>query len=84
MPKRRPSAPARSRPNPLRKAPKALESGARIAIRPHRPSDKERPVHTARQHARKVLLVGNVFGRDLGSAYYMMLPKLLHGLVRLG
>ena len=33
---------------------------------------------------RKVLLVGNVFGRDFGNAFYMILPKLLHGLVRNG
>src|SRR3546814_13465882 len=33
---------------------------------------------------RKVLMVGNVFGRDLSEDFYMIMPKLLHGLVRLG
>lgn len=33
---------------------------------------------------RKVLLVGNVFGRELGNEYYMVMPKLLHGFIRLG
>lgn len=33
---------------------------------------------------RKVLIVGNLFGRDLGAAFYMILPKLLHGFIRLG
>lgn len=33
---------------------------------------------------RKVLLVGNLFGREMGDAYYMILPKLLHGFIRLG
>jgi len=33
---------------------------------------------------RKVLLVGNIFGRDLSEDFYMIMPKLLHGFVRLG
>src|SRR3546814_11975813 len=33
---------------------------------------------------RKVLMVGDVFGRDLSEDFYMIMPKLLHGLVRLG
>ncbi|MEO3429941.1 glycosyltransferase [Pelagibius sp. CAU 1746] len=33
---------------------------------------------------RKVLLVGNVFGREMGNEYYMIMPKLLHGFIRLG
>jgi Glycosyl transferases group 1 len=33
---------------------------------------------------RKVLLVGNVFGKEMGSEFYMILPKLLHGFIRLG
>jgi hypothetical protein len=33
---------------------------------------------------RKVLMVGNLFGRELGDEFYMTLPKLLHGFIRLG
>jgi hypothetical protein len=33
---------------------------------------------------RKVLMVGNLFGRELGNEFYMTLPKLLHGFIRLG
>jgi len=32
----------------------------------------------------KVLIVGNVFGRDFGADFYMIMPKLLHGFIRLG
>jgi len=32
----------------------------------------------------KVLMAGNLFGRELGNEFYMVLPKLLHGFVRLG
>lgn len=32
----------------------------------------------------KVLLIGNVFGRELGNEFYMIMPKLLHGFIRLG
>lgn len=43
------------------------------------------PIARPAGHAgRKVLIVGNVFGRDLAASYYMILPKLLHGLIRLG
>jgi hypothetical protein len=39
----------------------------------------------SRDHTgRKVLLVGNVFGRELGNEYYMIMPKLMHGFIRLG
>ncbi|WP_193371532.1 glycosyltransferase [Pelagibius marinus] len=39
----------------------------------------------SRDHTgRKVLVVGNVFGRELGEDYYMIMPKLLHGFIRLG
>lgn len=33
---------------------------------------------------RKILLVGNVFGREMGNEFYMIMPKLLHGFIRLG
>jgi hypothetical protein len=33
---------------------------------------------------RKVLIVGNIFGRDLSEDFYMIMPKLLHGFVRIG
>src|SRR3546814_12176629 len=29
-------------------------------------------------------MVGDVFGRDLSEDFYMIMPKLLHGFVRLG
>jgi len=38
----------------------------------------------SRSFSRKVLLVGNVFGRDHAEDFYMILPKLLHGFIRLG
>lgn len=37
-----------------------------------------------RHLGRKVLMVGNIFGRDLSEPFYMVTPKLLHGFVRLG
>ncbi len=42
------------------------------------------PSPTRDHTGRKVLLVGNVFGRELGNDYYMVMPKLLHGFIRLG
>ncbi|MEQ8357662.1 MAG: glycosyltransferase [Kiloniellaceae bacterium] len=33
---------------------------------------------------RKILLVGNLFGREMGNEFYMIMPKLLHGFIRLG
>lgn len=33
---------------------------------------------------RKVLVVGNVFGRGYGSDFYMTMQKLVHGFIRLG
>ena len=41
-------------------------------------------MHSSSYSGRKVLLVGNVFGRDFGNSFYMILPKLLHGLIRNG
>lgn len=41
-------------------------------------------LHNRQLSGRKVLIVGNLFGRDLGNAFYMVLPKLLHGFTRLG
>jgi hypothetical protein len=38
----------------------------------------------SRHLGRKVLMVGNLFGRELGNEFYMVLPKLLHGFIRLG
>src|SRR3546814_2903183 len=43
------------------------------------------PLPAASAHlGRKVLMVGNLFGRELGDEFYMILPKLLHGFIRLG
>jgi hypothetical protein len=38
----------------------------------------------SRHLGRKVLIVGNLFGREMGNEFYMVLPKLLHGFIRLG
>lgn len=51
-----------------------------MTVSPPPPSD-----HTGRNYIGcKVLLVGNVFGRELGSDFYMIMQKLLHGFIRLG
>src|SRR3546814_18333768 len=43
------------------------------------------PLPAASAHlGRKVLMVGNLFGRELGDAFYMILPKLPHGFIQLG
>jgi hypothetical protein len=39
---------------------------------------------TSAHLGRKVLMVGNLFGRELGEDFYMIMPKLLHGFIRLG
>src|SRR3546814_9740552 len=43
------------------------------------------PLPAASAHlGRKVLMVGNLFGRELGDEFYMILPKLLQGFIRPG
>lgn len=37
-----------------------------------------------RYGGRRVLIVGNIFGRDLSADFYFIMPKLLHGFVRIG
>ena len=42
------------------------------------------PIPAPSPPGRKVLLVGNLFGRELGNDFYMIMQKLMHGFIRLG